>query len=156
MSDKLIDRLKEALDKKLYNMPDEQREAERKAGEAFMRKQFAHMAFNDIFEYLKKNAAGIAFAIESKLVGRKKSFEQISEEKLNLLIGTVSADIELKDDRIAVTISKGDPPQETRELSFYARVQDGSIFLTRADSPISIYPDDVLGDILEVMVEMVD
>lgn len=156
MSDKLINRLKEALDRKLYNMPDEQREAERKAGEEFMRKQFAHMAFNDVLEYMKKNAAGIAFAVESKLVGRKKSFEQVNEEKLNLTIGTVSADMELKDDHIAVTITKGDPPKDTRELSFYARVQDGSIFLTRADSPISIYPDDVLGDILEVMIEMVD
>lgn len=156
MSDKLIKRMKEVLDQKLYSMPKEQREAEQTAGEAFMREQFAQMAFNDIFEHLQKNAAGIAFAIESKLVGRQKAFERVSDGQFKLTLGSVTADVELRGDQIAATITKGDPPAETEELTFHATVQDGSIFLTRTESPMSIYPDDVLGDILEAMIKLVD
>lgn len=156
MSEKLINRLKVALDHKLYSMTKEQRDAEQVASEAFMREQFAHMAFNDIFEYLQKNAAGIAFAIESKLVGRKKSFERVSDGEFHLILGSVKAAVELRGDHIAANITKGELPEDKLELAFHATVQNGSIFLTRAESPMSIYPDDVLGDILEAMIELVD
>ena len=156
MTEKLTNRLKEILDRKLFNMPKEQRERELAAGEAFMKQQFLQMAFNDIFNLLQQNAAGIAFAIESKLVGRSKSFERISDESFSITLGSVKALVELKDDHIAATITKGSPPDESRTLTFHASIQDGSIFLTRADSPMSVYPDDVLGDILEVLIELVD
>ncbi|MDA2915623.1 hypothetical protein MYX64_02075 [Nitrospinae bacterium AH_259_B05_G02_I21] len=156
MSEKLIDRLKQALDRKIYGMPKEQWEAELAAGVAFMKKHFAKIAFNDIFNFLKQNAAGIAYTIESKLVGRNKTFKRTGEESFLISLGTVRASVELKEDHIAATITKGDPPDETRTLTFHATVQNGSIFLTRADSPMSIYPDDALGDILEAMIELVD
>jgi hypothetical protein len=156
MSDKLIDRLKQALEKKIYGLPPEQRDAELAAGDVFVKRHFAQMAFNDIFNLLKQNAAGIAFTIESKLIGRSKSFEQKSDEHFIITLGTVQASVELDDESIAATITKGDPPAETRTLVFNASLQDGSIFLTRADSPMSIYPDDALGDILETVIELVD
>lgn len=156
MKDKLSTRLRAVLDKKIYSMPKEQREREMAASDAFMKKQFIQMAFNDIFDFLKQNAAGIAFAIESKLVGRSKSFERISDESFKINIGSVDALVELKEDRISATITKGaeSPPKLT--LDFFAKLQDGSIFLTRAESPMSIYPDDALGDILEAVIELVD
>lgn len=156
MSEKLLSRLREALDDKLYSMPKKQREAELAAGESFMKSQFIEMAFNDIYELLKKNAAGIAFAVESKLVGRTKNFERLSEESFKITIGSVNALVEKKEEHIAATISKGDPPKESKSLTFHATVQDGSIFLTRAESPMSIYPNDVLGDILVAMIHLVD
>lgn len=156
LGEKFLDRLKQALDKKLYGMPKEQREVELAGGEAFMKRRFAEMAFNDIFNILQKNAAGIAFAIESKLVGRSKSFERTGEENFLVTLGEVRASVELKEDHVAVSVTKGEPAEDARTLAFHATMQDGSIFLTRAESPISIYPDDALGDILEAMIEMVD
>ncbi len=156
MSDKLIDRLKQALDRKIYGLPTEQREAALAASDAFTKKHFSQMAFTDIFNLLQQNAAGIAFTIESKLVGRLKSFERKSDEHFTITLGAVQASVELKDDSIAATITKGDPPDETRTLAFNASLQEGSIFLTRTDSPMSIYPDDALGDILEAIIELVD
>jgi hypothetical protein len=156
MSDKLIDRLKKALDRRVYGLPTEQREAELAASDTFVKKHFAQMAFNDIFNFMQQNAAGIAFTIESKLVGRSKSFERESDEHFIIMLGTVKANVELNEDSITATITKGDPPTETRSLTFNASLQDGSIFLTRAESPMSIYPDDALGDILEAMIELVD
>ena len=156
MSEKFLDRLKQILDKKLYSMPQEQREAELAAGDTFVKKHFSQMAFNDIFNLLKQNAAGIAFTIESKLVGRSKSYERTSDESFIITVDAVQANVELKEGYISATITKGDPPEETRTLTFRGTVQDGSIFLTRADSPMSISPDDALGDIMEAVIDLVD
>ncbi len=156
MSEKFLDRLKQILDGKLYSMPQEQREAELAAGDTFVKKHFSQMAFNDIFNLLQQNAAGIAFTIESKLVGRSKSYERLSDESFIIIVDSVQANVELKEGYIDATITKGDPPEETRTLTFRATMLDGSIFLTRAESPMSIYPDDALGDIMEAVIDLVD
>ncbi|MFQ6672725.1 MAG: hypothetical protein ACE5KY_05445 [Candidatus Tectimicrobiota bacterium] len=156
MSEKLLDRLKQVLDRKLFGMSEEQREAERTASMAFMKQQFAKKALDDTFNVLRQNAAGITYTIESKLVDRKKAFERPGEERFTITLGTVRATVERKDDHLLATITKGDPPDETRVLTFPARVREDSIILSRADSPMSIYPDDVLGDVLEAMIELVD
>ncbi len=156
MSEKLIDRLKQVLDRKIYGFPTEQRDAELAASDAFVKKHFSQMAFNDIFNLLKQIATGIAFTIESKLVGRSKSYERLSDESFIIIVDSVQANVELKEGYIDATITKGDPPEETRTLTFRATVQDGSIFLTRAESPMSIYPDDALGDIMEAVIDLVD
>lgn len=156
MSEKLIDRLKQVLDRKIYGLPTEQREAELAASDTFTKRHFSQMAFTDIFNLMQQNAAGIAFTIESKLVGRTKSVDRKSDEHFTITLGAVQASVELKDSSIASTITKGDPPTESRSLTFNASLQEGSIFLTRAESPMSIYPDDALGDILEAMIELVD
>ncbi len=110
MSEKVLDRLKQVLDKKLYSMPPEQRDAELAAGDTFVKNHFSQMAFNDIFNLLQQNAAGIAFTIESKLVGRSKSFERTSDESFIIAVDAVQANVELKDGYIDATITKGDPP----------------------------------------------
>ncbi len=156
MSEKFLDRLKQILDRKLYSMPQEQREAERAASMAFMKKEFTQKALDDTYNVLRQHAAGIVYTIESRLVGRKKAFERPSEERFTITLETVRATVEQKEDHLLATITKGDPPDETRTLTFPARVREDSIILTRADSPMSIYPDDVLGDILEAVIDLVD
>ncbi|MFQ6673098.1 MAG: hypothetical protein ACE5KY_07340, partial [Candidatus Tectimicrobiota bacterium] len=129
MSEKLLDRLKQVLDRKLYGMPEEQRESERAASMSHMKKQFAKKALDDTFDALRQNAAGIAYTIESKLVGRKKAFERPSEERFAITLGTVKATVELQDDQLVATITKDGHPDETRTLAFPTRLREDSIIL---------------------------
>jgi hypothetical protein len=85
-----------------------------------------------------------------------KNFERVDDGTFKITIGPVTATVKEHEDHIVADVSKDDPPEETRSLTFHATVQDGSLFLTRAESPMSIYPDDVLGDIFVAMIEMVD
>lgn len=156
MTEKLMERLRQSLERKLSSMTAEMRQAERARSETALKKRLARMALRETYNLLQRTAPEIGMTIETKLAERGFRFDRTGDESFTLSLGPVEASVEVKDDHLEATITRGDPPEETRRLSFQAIIRDGALFLTRAESPISIYPDDVLGDILEAVIEMVE